>query len=84
MEEIQTVDIKVEQEEDDWCGIGAETAFHPTTTDGGKVGGKTENGPTRWVVRGNVVKREYGQQVCQQGTHITVTWGYTSIQLNWI
>ena len=67
MEEIQTADIKVEKEEDDWCEMemGAETTFHQTATDSGEVGVKTEDGPTRWVVCGDVVKREYGE--FQQG-----------------
>ena len=66
MEEIQTADdIKVEKEEDDWCEIEAETTFHPTATDIAEVGVKTEDGPTRWVVCGDVVKRECGK--FQQG-----------------
>ena len=66
MEEIQTADdIKVEKEEDDWCEMEAETTFHPTTTDIAEVGVKTEDGPTRWVVCGDVVKCEYGE--FQQG-----------------
>ena len=66
MEEIQTADIKVEKEEDDWCEMEAETTFHPTTTGGGEVGVKTEDGPLRWVVCGDVLKREDGQ-VFHQG-----------------
>ena len=63
MEEIQTADdIKVEKEEDDWCEMEAETTFHPTVAE---VGVKTEDGPTRWVVCGDVVKRENGE--FQQG-----------------
>ena len=66
MEEIQTADIKVEKEEDGWCEMEAETTFHPTVIDSGEVGVKTKDGTTRWVVCGDVVKREYGE--FQQGS----------------
>ena len=65
--EIQTADIKVEKEEDGWCEMEAETTFHPTTIGSGGVGVKTEDGPARWVVCGDVVKREYGE--FQQGLY---------------
>ena len=61
MDEIHIADIKVKKEEDAWCEMEAETTFHPSTTDIGEVGVKTEDGPTRWVVRGNVLKREFQQ-----------------------
>ena len=55
MDEIHIADIKVKKEEDAWCEMEAETTFHPSTTDIG------EDGPTRWVVCGNVLKREFQQ-----------------------
>ena len=71
MEKIQTADIKVEKEEDGWCEMEAETTFHPTAIGSGGVGVKTEDGPARWVVCGDVVKREYGE--FQQGLYTTTT-----------
>ena len=61
------VKVEVGQQEAELTRLETETSRDAVTPEGDGTAVKTEEGPTRWIVCGDVVKLEKREDLMQQG-----------------